>query len=233
MLYQHYLAQAAFVHIVRPASGDAAVPGTRPAPAKSGPATRPRQPRRAPDRFPVIRAAAEVVNDLVTRLRQSDGSSGHGCLVLRVPNRAQCPPVRGRGPNAPDSRGINRLPPHRQAAHGRACPAHPRNLKGLLPLLRAVGITNAVATLSGDGNRRRVDRVDIYPSSAVFIKVPAHAPDGARPRGAVTQVPATEAVQGVVEGMIDGIRWRNGHRGRLWIDVLSGDTRLEMHGDRD
>lgn len=99
MLYQHYLARTAHVHIARPASDGAAVLDTRPAPAMTGPATTPRPARSALDRFPVIRAGAEVVNDLVSRLRHNDRDSaaGYGCLVLRMPSPTPCPPVRGRG----------------------------------------------------------------------------------------------------------------------------------------
>ena len=239
MLYPFHPARTCTEHLVRSASNGAAEPGTRPAEAMPRPETPPRQTRSALERFPVIRAAAEVVNDLVARLRHGDraGTSGFGCLVLRVPNPARRPAAAtgGRRPahRADPLRETARLQPHPQTAHGNGRPQRPRNLEGLLPLLRAVGITHAVATLSGQGNERHVDRVDIYPSSAVFIKVPAHARDGAAAHRAVAQIPATEAVEGVVDGMIDGIRWRNGHRGRLWIDVSSGDTRLEMHGERD
>lgn len=97
-------------------------------------------------------------------------------------------------------------------------------LEELLPCMRAVGITTAVAKISGNGNETRVDGVKIYPCPDIRIKVPTD-------RGR-TQVRAADAIKAVVEETVADIRFLNGHSGRYWIEASTGNTRLEMHADR-
>ena len=118
-------------------------------------------------------------------------------------------------------------------------PVRPFDIEGLLPRMRAVGITTAVAKISGEGRESHVDSVDVYPSSEIRIKAPmdqaAHmpVPEGAITRDGTTQIMAADAVKEVVKEMIDGIWWAGGHHGEFWIEVSDGTTRLEMHRDRD
>ena len=97
----------------------------------------------------------------------------------------------------------------------------PVDLKALLPNMRAVGITTAVAKISGEGSESHIDSVDIFPSSAIRIKVPldqaAHmpVPEEAIRRDGTTQVLAADAIKEVVKEMIDGIWWAAGHHGEV------------------
>ena len=121
---------------------------------------------------------------------------------------------------------------------------HPRHaekppcLKDLLPRLRAVGVTSAVADIAGAGEGTRVESVTVYPCSTIRIRAEkrpravARTPAGEIRRWGGEQVPAADAIREVVDGMIEGIRWANGHHGKLWIEVNGGSTRLEMHADK-
>lgn len=130
--------------------------------------------------------------------------------------------------------------PSNVVAIDRACrrrPAQAQGLEGLLPRMRAVGITTAVAKISGEGGETRVDSVTIYPCSNIRIKVPAdragsaQGPGGAAAHGDWTQVPAADAVKAVVKEMVDGIRFLKGHHGQFWIEASTGITRLEMRAN--
>ena len=123
--------------------------------------------------------------------------------------------------------------------------AHPRHaekppcLEDLLPRLRAVGVTSAVADIAGAGEGTRVKSVTVYPCSSIRIRAGkrpravARTPAGEIRRWGGEQVPAADAIREVVDGMIQRIRWANGHHGRLWIEVNDGSTRLELHADHD
>ena len=90
--------------------------------------------------------------------------------------------------------------------------------------MRAVGITAAVAKISGNGNDTRIDSLTIRPRPDIRIKGPT---DGGR-----TQVRAADAVEAVVEETVADLRFPNGHSARYGIGASTGNTRPEMHADR-
>ena len=124
-------------------------------------------------------------------------------------------------------------------AHAHPRPAEkPPCLEDLLPRLRAVGVTSAVADIAGAGEGTRVESVTVYPCSTIRIRAEKRPRAVVRtPAGEIRswggeQVPAADAIREVVDGMIQRIRWANGHHGRLWIEVNDGSTRLEMHAGK-